>query len=216
MKLRLLFATAVLCSAALHGQNPKPERQVHGNVVTSERDPKLRITLPRSVQYVGADRWPLYAIADCELHLFVDAADQKKVQRLYWIQFESYLPSRPDLHHTYPFTKTETLNGLLFDVRARFGAGSERPRPGSDTEHVQQLLRSKGYQMPDGMMNVRFVHLFDDQKRKELMIIYAEDLKPTGFHVNDLMPGGKDAAQWPSLEASLIGRAKAALTLSVE
>lgn len=213
--LRLLFATAILWSAALDGQNLKPERQVHGNVVTSERDPKIRIKLPPSVQYVGADRWPLYDIADCELHLFVEA-DQKKVQRLYWLQFESYLASRPELHHTYPFTKTETLNGLLFDVRARFGPGSETPKPGSDSEHVQTLLKAKGYEMPEAMMNVRFVHLLDEEKRKELMIIYAEDLQRTGLYLNDLMPGGKGAAQWPSLEAGLIGRAKAALTLTVQ
>jgi hypothetical protein len=212
----LLFAAALLCSATLNGQNLKPERQVHGNVVTSERDPKIRIKLPSSVQYVGADRWPLYEIADCELHLFVEATDQKKVQRLYWLQFESYLASRPELHHTYPFTKTETLNGLLLDVRARFGPGSETPKPGSDSEHVQTLLNAKGYKMPEAMMNVRFVHLLDQEKRKELMIIYAEDLQPTGLHLDDLMPGGEGVAQWPSLEAGLIRRAKAALTLSVQ
>jgi len=62
------------------------------------------------------------------------------------------------------------LNGLLFDVCARFGASSEAPKPGSDLEHVQALLRAKGYQLPETMMNVRFVHLIDEQKRKELML----------------------------------------------
>ena len=33
--------------------------------------------------------------------------------------------------------------------------------------------------MPAGMMSVRLVHLLDEQKRKELMIIYSENL--TGF-----------------------------------
>ena len=40
--------------------------------------------------------------------------------------------------------------------------------------------------MPSGMMYVRLVHLLDDQKRKELMIIYGEDLAPTGHTVADL------------------------------
>ncbi len=210
------LVAALLCCTALASDNPKPERQVQANVLTSQRDPKIRIELPASVQYVGADRWKLFDLADCELHLFVDATPQRIVQRLYWLQFEAYLPSRPELHHTYPFTKTDTLSGLLFDVRARFGPGSETPKPGSDSEHVQALLRAKGYEMPEGMMNVRLVHLLDDQKRKELMIIYAEDLKPTGFTVNDLMPGGKHAAEWPSLEASLISRAKRAVKISPE
>jgi hypothetical protein len=188
---------------------------VQANVLTSNREPKVRITLPSSVQYVGADRWPLYDIADCELHVFVEATAQKKVERLYWLQFEAYLPSRPELHHTYPFTRTDTLNGLLFDVRARFGPGNETPKPGSDGEHVQALLRAKGYTMPDVTMNVRLVHLLDDEKRKELMIIYAEDLQPTGFSLNDLLPGGKRTGEWPVLEEGLIRRAKAAITLSL-
>jgi hypothetical protein len=211
----ILFA-ALLCGPALAGDYPRPERQVQANAVISQRDPKIRIQLPSSVQYVGADRWPLYDIADCELHLFVEATPEKKIERMYWIQFEQYLPSRPELHHSYPFTKTETLSGLLFDVRARFGPGNETSKPGSDSEHVQALLRAKGYTMPEATMNVRLVHLLDDQKRKELMIIYAEDLQATGFSLADLMPGGKHASDWPSLEAGLIRRAKAAISLSPE
>ena len=45
--------------------------------------------------------------------------------------------------------------------------------------------------MPAGMMYVRLVHLLDEQKRKELMIIYGEYLAPTGFSVADLSQGGK-------------------------
>lgn len=212
---KFVFA-ALLAYSALAADNRTPERRVEANVLTSDRDPKVRVTLPASVRYVGADRWPLYDIADCELHVFVDATTQKKVERLYWLQFEAYLPSRPELHHSYPFTQTDTLGGLLFDVRARFGPGNETPKPGSDGEHVQALLRAKGYTMPDATMNVRLVHLLDDQKRKELMVIYAEDLQPTGFSLNDLMPGRKHTSEWPSIQQSLIRRAKAAVKLSTE
>jgi hypothetical protein len=217
MKYALYFVVIVLlCSTVLASDYPRPERRVQANLVTSERDPKIRIKLPPAVQYIGADRWPLLSIADCELHVFVEAPAQKKVQRLYWLQFEAYLPSLPDLHHTYPFTKTDTLSGLLFDVRARFGPGADAAKPGSDLEHVQALLRAKGLQMPEGTTNVRFVHLLDDQKRKEFMIIYVEDLAPLGLTVNDLMPGGRHSAKWPSIEAALIQRAKKAVTLYPE
>ena len=46
-----------------------PERTVQGTVITSERDPKVRVRLPESAHYVGADRWILYNIADCELRV---------------------------------------------------------------------------------------------------------------------------------------------------
>jgi len=62
--------------------------------------------------------------------------------------------------------------------------------------------------MPAGMISVRLVHLLDEQKRKELMFIYAEDVAPTGFTTADLKKGGKAYDQWPATEKSLIERAE--------
>src|SRR5262249_16565265 len=50
-----------------------PERKASGNTVTSERDPRIKIEVPKSAKYVGADRWILYGVADCEIHGYVDA-----------------------------------------------------------------------------------------------------------------------------------------------
>jgi hypothetical protein len=191
-----------------------PERKVeNNNVITSERDPKVRIELPKSVQYVGADRWVLYDIADCELHAFVEADEHQNVQRLYWIQFESYLPSKPDLHHTYDSPRHATIGGLDFYVDTWVKLASERIPPGSDDEHIQSLIRRKGYKLPAGMMSVRLVHLVDEQKRKELMFIYAEDVAPTGFAAADLKKGGKANDQWPAIEKSLVERAEKKITI---
>src|SRR5438552_11088651 len=59
-------------------------------------------------------------------------------------------------------------------------------RPGSDVEHIVALIRARGYHMPDGMMYVRLVHLLDEQKRKELMIIYGEDVAQSGLTAAEL------------------------------
>ena len=56
--------------------------------------------------------------------------------------------------------------------------------------------------MPAGMISVRLVHLLDEQKRKELMIIYSENL--TGFAAADLKKGGKAENLWLSLEDDLL------------
>jgi hypothetical protein len=75
----------VLSCAFLAAQTVGPERTVEGNVVDSERDPKVRVQLPKSAQYVGVDRWVLYGMADCELHAFVEGDAGKHVHRLYWV-----------------------------------------------------------------------------------------------------------------------------------
>jgi hypothetical protein len=202
--LTVLFVAA--CSLTVTAQ--APERRVENNVIISERDPKARIELPKSVRYVGADRWNLYDIADCELHAFVEADAQKNVQRLYWAQFEGYLPTKPDLHHQYDSPRHATIGGLDFYVDTWIREKNEKTTPGSDLEHIEALICAKGYKMPADMMIVRLVHLLDEQKRKELMIIYAEDFAPTGFTAADLKKGGKAYDQWPDIEKNLVEIAK--------
>src|SRR6476646_11010558 len=98
---RWVIATIVIGVCGLVNAGAPPDRIVEGNVITSEHDPKVRIERPTKVEYVGADRWELLGIADCELHAFVEADPQKSIRTLYWIQFEGYHPSKPDLKHQY-------------------------------------------------------------------------------------------------------------------
>jgi len=50
----IVFAVFLTVFAA--AQVKAPERRVENNVIVSEHDPKVRIELPKSAQYVGADR----------------------------------------------------------------------------------------------------------------------------------------------------------------
>jgi hypothetical protein len=84
----------------------------------------------------------------------------------------------------------------------------EQTQQGSDRQHIEELIRSKGFHMPAAMMYVRLVHLLDERKRKELMIIYGEALSPTGVSAADLSQGGKAFVQWPAIEKGLLERAE--------
>ncbi len=207
------FACLVCFAASLTSQTSAPERKVERNAIVSAHDPNVRVQFPDSVQYVGADRWNLYDIADCELHAFVDADEQKNVQRLYWVQFEGYLPSKPDLAHQYDSPRHTTIGGLDFYVDTWVRAKDTETRKGSDRQHTEELIRSKGFNMPAGMMYVRLVHLLDAQKRKELMIIYGEDLAPTAFSVAALSRGGKAFDWWPAVEKDLLLHAEKKITI---
>jgi hypothetical protein len=206
----IVFLLFSACFAVATGP---PERRVEDNVIISERNPKVRIELPKSIQYVGADRWVLYDMADCELHAFVEVDRQQKVERLYWVQFEGYLPTKPKLKHQYDSPRHATIGGWDFYVDTWTGTNEDKVTAGSDTEHIEALIRAHGYKMPAGMMSVRLVHLLDEEKRKELMIIYGEDLSPTGFTAADLKEGGKAYDQWPAIEKGLIERAEKKITI---
>ena len=197
----------VLLGGSLAAQITRPERRVERNVIVSEHDPKAQIRLPQAVQYAGADGWVLYGVANCELHGFVETDREHNVQRLYWVQFEGYIPEKPSLKYEYDSPRHTTIGGLDFCVDTWTRARDEKTRAGSDREHIEAMIRAKGYKMPAGMMYVRLVHLLDEQKRKELMIIYGEDLAATGFSAAELGKGGKAYEQWPAIEKGLVERA---------
>lgn len=196
----------LVCYGA-YAQSMSPARLVRGTQLTSQYDPSIRIDLPENVRYVGASRWLLQGVADCELHVFVEADTRKRVKRLYWIQFEGYTPQQPDLRYNYADPRREVIAGMEFFVRVGFGATSEVPPTGSDTEAVQRMLRTAGYTLPDEVMNVRLVHLLDDQRRKELMLIYAEDLQLAGLSVSQLSRDDTNPGQWTKIANALVRRA---------
>ena len=192
-----------------------PAREVvNNNILISDHDPKVRIELPKSVWYVGVDRFVLQDIADCELYAFVQVDDQKTVQRLYWIQFEDYLPSKPDLHHQYDSPRHMTIGGFRFYVDTWAKRTNENITAGSDEDHVVALILSRGYKMPAGMIFLRLVHLLDAQKRKELVVIYSENIESTGFVAADLKKGGKAEKLWLTLEDDLLVRARHAIKIA--
>lgn len=214
MRQHLAFLIAAMmfepCMAA------PPERTVVGNAVISRRDPAVTVQLPKTAHYVGADRFllrdpKLGDFDDCELHAFVEADKGGDVRKLYWVQFESYLPNHPELHHAYDSPRRTVLGGLDFYVDTWTVAGGSKPDPGSDSEHFHALLGAHGIKRRD-MMAVRFVHLADTAKRKELMIIYREAV-PQGLTAVALQKGGEAYGQWPALEQGLIARAKKAITV---
>jgi hypothetical protein len=213
MKRPLFGLGAVMFSILLLAHAAAPERRVTGNRLISNSDPAITIEVPASARYLGAERWDLYGVADCELHLFVEADEDKQVKALYWIQFEGYLPQNT---HTYDYSDDEpvTFAGLPFYQRTHFGPTNNVPRAGGDGERVRQMLARAGYRLAPEAMNVRLVHLLDDTRRKELMIIYGEDLARSGYRSEQLKDGDKPRAEWTDVEKGLVERAMKRIRIS--
>lgn len=212
-----LFAM-MLASAAAPAVVPPLAAKVEAHRVTHLTE-RVSVRVPPEAKFVGSDRFDLYGIADAEVHVFAEADRNKRVKRLYWIQFESYWPSKPELTHDYTDNKRMQLWGTTTWVQGGPSVTSKPSRPGSDREHVVKILERAGYRLPAEVMSVRLVQLLDDPKgtghgRHELMIIYAEDLAPTGKTVAGLTTAAKPNAGWPPLEAALVARARR--TISVQ
>ena len=170
--LAALAAAAVACDTAAQTGRELGLRRVDGRTIASPANPRATIEVADGFRYVGGQQFVLYGVANAEQHFFVDAAADGTVRRLYWLQFEGYLPDNtsqyryasPDVRRIGPFD-------FFVDVLT---TSPNPPRSGSDSEHMRDFLQQHGFKLTSSAGAVRFVHLTDATKRNELMIIYRE------------------------------------------
>jgi hypothetical protein len=189
------------------GDQP-PTRRSDGQVLISKELPAASLKFDTTFKYVGGQSFILYDVARAEQHFFVDADEKGRIKRMYWVQFEGYLPSNK---HTYRYkaTKTVKVGGLEFIADASARNLKDSPgRPDSDGSRARAYLEKKGHRMAgDDVLTQRLVHLVDEEKRNELMVIYMEDLAEMKLTAKDLAPGGRAAAQWEDVAKGLLERA---------
>ena len=192
---------------------PSAPRTVQNNLLRSEELPSVQIQVDPQFDYIGMTSFIIYGNAHAETHLFVVANSQKHVQRLLWFQFEGFLDSNI-YKYEYPGLETMTMGGLAFLHNADVLNIDDdyKERPTSDSAHVVEFLKEKGYTLEGDTMFERMFWL-DSTRRNELMIIYSEDLDPTGHTIADLGKDGTSAGEWPALSRSLHERALASFTI---
>ena len=154
------------------------ERQVRGQTIISDSLPAADLTFADDFHYLGSQVVNLYGVADAEQHVFV-AGPPGKVERIYWIQFEHYLPTNS---HTYFYSpeRTVDIGGLqfIYDVQSIRDYSAVELDPRSDAAAVVGLLAKHNLPRPTRVARVRMLHLPSADRRSELMIIYGEGLPP--------------------------------------
>ena len=190
-------------------------REVKGRVIKSTQLPAPDLEFGKDFKYVGGHRFVLYGVANAEQHFFVDADKDGRIRRMYWVQFEGYLPSNTNAYN-YKGTRTVNIGGLDFiaDAYAR-NIKNSPGRPDSDAALGRAFLESKGYHLAsDETLSQRLLHYIGDPKRDELMIIYLEDLSSLGLTAADVAKGGKAEIKWPEISEALLARAQKDLKIS--
>ena len=192
-----------------------PAREVKGQVIRSTERLAAVLEFSKDFKYAGSQKFILYNVANAEQHFFVDADSNGRINRLYWVQFEGYLPSN---NHRYDYNSPKTVNIGGFDFFAdatSWKATSTELKPDSDGAHARAFLAGKGYTFSGSdFITQRLVHLTDERKRDELMIIYLEDMAPLGVTAADVGKGGKAEAKWPEIADALLVRAQKEMRVS--
>lgn len=191
-------------------------RSVDGNTLTSSQDPAIRMQFDDSFKYIGGQTFELYGTADVEQHFFVEEHPDGSLRSFVWLQFESFLP---DNDYTYDYSASplrREIGGLDFFTDTAPGESSRFFRlgsPGTDGYLARTFAADKGYRMPDHYAYARLVHIPDDAKRKELLIIYIDDLAPKGLTGHSLRPGGENESRWPAVEAAHLEKIARVMTI---
>jgi hypothetical protein len=172
----------------------EPRVKVEGSTLVSTGYPEGTITVDAGLTYVGGEAFILYDVARCEIHLYTEVDERGRVLRLYWFQFEGYLPSATKRSYDYSGDLHRTVIGghEYYDSVRRYNVEAVRGRWGddSDTMHVMRLLEQEGCRLEGDVMRIRLVRL-DKEKERELMIVYMEALERHGLSLTDFEgPGG--------------------------
>jgi hypothetical protein len=112
----------------------------------------------------------LRGIADAEQHLFVVADARREITELLWIQIESYLP---DVKGEYDYAGDGVVSKSGIRLFTNVRQYTTPPQPDSDRARAYDLLSRAHYDPEKLASRVRFVHLPNEARRSEVMIVYA-------------------------------------------
>ena len=189
------------------------QRTGSDTILRSDQLPAIAIQVDPEFKYVGSTSFILYEVAHVEQHHFIVADAERRVVRRLWFQFEGYLENNNKTYN-YSGMDTLTLNGFPFlhntypmNVEMVYAA-----RPDSDSAHVVDFLKEKGYRLTGDIMSHRMVWL-DADLRNELMIIYSETLDATGYRLADITEDGPAASEWADLSQALQERSLASFKI---
>jgi hypothetical protein len=179
------------------------QRTGQDTLLRSEKLPAIEIQIDPEFRYAGSTSFILYEIARVEQHHFVVLDAERRVLRQLWFQFEGYLENN---NRTYNYSGMESLNlngfTFLHNTSSMNIEEVYEERPTSDSAHVVDFLRDKGYRLTGDFVFHRMVWL-DADLRNELMIVYSEVLDAAGYRLSDIAEGGPAAEEWPALSRAL-------------
>ena len=202
-------------STIVNGAEPlNPNQFMADGVLVSLEDPSLAIYVADEFEFVGRHPFTIRDVAAGERFVFVQADDQR-IQRLFMVQFEGFLPGVDDFYRydldgnpvvaNYPFRS----NGYAFDI-----VESITNNPKSESAATYPFLESKGYSVPDELMMWRSLTVTNIARSKEMIIFYLEDVKSAGLTLADLYVDDSATDVWINIQKDLEIRANDSFQLT--
>jgi len=182
----IFFAFGLFVFTVTAQQNTvKSEREAKGRVFVSKSTPEIRLKFGKKFKFAGSQEFVLYDRANAAQYFFVEAED-KKIKRLFMLQFEGFLPGIEG-KYDYDEPNSATVGGIKYfsnsenipDVEAALKAV-----PDSDIAKAAKFLKDKGFILMNSIKYQRFVRVLGEAKRNEFIMLYVEDAEMPNNNVD--------------------------------
>ena len=209
-----LFLQSVATAELPAEDSKSPDQFVHDGVLISLNEPSLAIKVANKFEYVGRHSFVIRDVAAGERFIYVLSTD-KLVEKLFMVQIEGFFPHL-DNYYRYDLTESPMVagypfrsNGYAFNV-----ADSIAANPGGESDETFQFLRSNGYLLPENFMMWRSLTVVDDNRKKEIILFYLEDMEPSGLKLADLHSDDTATIAWIEFQKGLEIRGNSSFRLT--
>ena len=191
-------------------------RSVEANTLISLEAHPIDLTFGPEFEYVGGQKFVLYEVADVEQHMFVATHPDGSTKTLICVQYETLLP---EIQGGYDYSGAEyqlELDGVTFNADARPVRRhpiSPSGWPGTDGYRFRSFMAKRGYKLPLHRVWSRLAYVPESDPRQEMLIVYVDDLAPTGFTSEQLREEGGFADQWPEIARAHFAKIKTDVTV---
>jgi hypothetical protein len=179
--------TILLLLCLLLGDGPTTaKRTIHDNVITSDKNPAIKIKVDDKLTYVGSFPFDIKHVAGGERHVWVQADKDKRITRLFTLQFEGYYDN---VTYSYNYKPRNVVhlgendynsNGFFYD-----DSTYEKEHPGNEATGMRKFLEAKGYKLDYEQGLFRFYRSLPDDNKNEFLIFYIEPMKEMGISMKD-------------------------------
>ncbi|MDH3649760.1 MAG: hypothetical protein OEQ53_08755 [Saprospiraceae bacterium] len=175
-------------------------RYVTNNILISSALPKLEIKVDDAFVFVGkfdfeiianSDEYPPELqgepVAGGDRYVFVSADENQKINKLFIVQFEGFLPQN-SFTYNYNFDNAEFMGENKYRHNTWFYDSKKlsEENPNNEGAKTRKFLENKGYDLDDHFMMSRFVGLASEDRKHEIIIFYLEMMKQaTGYSLKE-------------------------------
>ncbi len=190
-----IFALAFMLSMMGFAPGQIQASRVEGNTFISPENPKLRIVVDKKLAYLGSAPFVIDKMAAGDRFIFVRATADKRVQQMFIIQQEGFLPWSDDTYK-YPITNPVKLGSASYrhSVTIEDNDAAVREGPGKEADITKRLLESQGYKLNSALVMSRFARPADEAHKHEIILFCFEDLSEYGHALADF-PENSDSPE---------------------